>query len=89
MRYVSACNPDDDKFSSSNALRKKIDLEQLDSVVKIVEDKLSMGIVDKRRDFFANQVLFPPIWSGNKPNSSENQVYGSNQPASGKAKSLT
>ena len=61
VRYLSTCSPEDDIFDSTNSLRQPINEHQLQSIVKIIENKLSVGLLEKRRKYFSDHEPHKPI----------------------------
>jgi hypothetical protein len=47
-RFLSTCGPEDGKFDVDSTLKQQIYPDQLEKVVFTIENKLSLGIIEKR-----------------------------------------
>ena len=48
-RFLSTCGPEDEVFDADNSLKQQIESEQLEKIVTTIENKLSIGMIEKRQ----------------------------------------
>ena len=51
-RFLSTCGPEDEKFDVDSTLKREIFDDQLEKVIFTIENKLSIGIIEKRQKYF-------------------------------------
>ena len=54
-RFLSTCSPEDANFDTNSALKQLISQDKLEKIIFTIENKFSIGILEKRHKFFKDQ----------------------------------